>query len=1046
MSHPPYSRSNAGSKRHLLSGTSLPAIVLAATITATGPAIAQEIIGNDATTANLLAPGAGVDIISGNAGDQFGAIDVDSNTLYNSITLTQSETISVFDSVANSNVTGIVTDFEIASSASGTLVFARSATGIAAGHANMHISGDLEGLNDSRGGDLAISAFEGSGDSASSFLAQGSTYMGALSVTAANAVVGNGGDMSMGFGFGNNNDTFDAFGLTVTGGNGLAANNGGDASSSVSVDGTDNNTAIFGAGGIIITAGDGGTTGNGGLSRLTVIGSATIDGAVTVTGGNEGTGTGDGGNASIDFSENAGTVIFNSALTIATGMDTGTGGNAEAIFASATVNANGGVVLSEQQNATATLTLDGNGDQTFNGTITAANDGDGEIFVNSLNGGANTIRFSGAIGTDARRIGTIDIDHNDTVAFQANVFANILEVAAGTTAIFAGATSVLEGTASQAGEVIIGNGTDAAMLTIEGDAEHTGGTTINNLGTLVIDATGAPSTVTGIINGTAGATTTLQTTGNDLVTFQGNVGTVQPISLIDLDTDTTFDLTVSGGEFDIDANMTAAGDLTASGNVDVADTFTALLDSADNAIAGDITGDGSLLLGTGPDELTIGADGQTSTVSIATLGSAAGFDHGSIVIADGAMVTIETTIGAGDSIRAFSTDDGAGTDTVLTINSSDTTAITGFSSLTLGAGTIVLGRNIGDGDTVFSFIGDHTGPVTTANETTTVQLSANFFDGDITFAATNADQSTAIDGDASTNGTIFLTQTALTEFALATAAGTVADSDITITAIARSTSDTADELGISEEDAVAMREAVISTDATGDDEGLDALTTVLNADDDGASAAQAAQTVGTQADTLSGASQTAFATSAEQTSTITARLESVRGLTGFSGGDLPGQYSQQAAYSPQAPASIGGVWGQAFGGFAGADGDSNHAGYDASYGGLIAGIDGMASEDITIGAFGSYSFSSVDGDGAGNSQIDANTFGFGVYAGYAGDSFYLDGFAAYAFSQNNLSRQDILNRTITADYDASQFSVGLAGGVPFEMSSNLVITPNASLT
>lgn len=164
---------------------------------------------------------------------------------------------------------------------------------------------------------------------------------------------------------------------------------------------------------------------------------------------------------------------------------------------------------------------------------------------------------------------------------------------------------------------------------------------------------------------------------------------------------------------------------------------------------------------------------------------------------------------------------------------------------------------------------------------------------------------------------------------------------------------------------------------------------------------------------------------------------------------LFGQYSRQAAYSLQAISSRGGVWGQVFGGFAGADGDSNYAGYDASYGGLIAGVDGMAGDDVTIGVFGSYSFSSVDGDGAGNAQIDASNFGLGVYAGYAGDGFYLDGFAAYAMAQNDLSRTAVVgafSETVTANYDASQFSVGLAGGVPIAISPNLVVTPNASLT
>lgn len=1019
----------------MLSGTSVPAIVLAATITATGSAVAQEITGNDVTTANLLAPGTGVNIISGATGGQFGAIDVNLFPFYNSITLTQSETISVFDSIDNGALTTINTDIDIASSAVGTLVFARSDTGNAAGHANMDIIGDLEGLNDSRGGGLAISGFEQSPLNASSLRIWGSTYMGALSIAAGDAVAGDGSHITATFGIGDN-DAFDAFGVTVTGGNGVAVNTGGNTYVRVAADGTGDNIATFGTGGAVITGGRGGTDGDGGNSQLVIIDSATIAGAVTVTGGDEGTAAGNGGNATIDFSSDAGSVNLTGTLTIATGTDTsavaGAAGNAEAVFDSTTVNANAGVVLSEQQNATAALTLEGTGDQTFNGVITAANDGDGEVGVNNRNGGGETIRFNNTIGTDARRIGTIDIDNDDTVYFQDNVFANIMEVDEGT-AIFAGAMSVLEGTANQAGAVIIGNGSDAAMLTIAGLAAHTGGTTLNDRARLVIDTTGGPVSVSGPVDAAAAdITTTLQTTGGNLVTFGANVGAVQPISLIDVDTDTRFTFVVNAQTIDVGTGITATLDGTST-------------------VTGDITGDGTLAL----DNLSfleLGASGQSSTVSIANLGGV-GADDGRIHIADGAMVTIETSIGAGGNvIETFST--GSADDTVLIINSGTRsggeTAIAGVNTgdLSMGAGTIVLGSNIGNSDTVFSFIGDIF-VVTTANQTTTVQLSANFLEtGDvITLAATRADQSAAFD-DVLGDGELELTQTALTEYTLGIEDGAATGSDITITATARSTSDTADELGISEEEAEALREAVVAAEASGNDELLDALTDVLN-DEDSTGAKVAAQSVGTQSDALGGVVQTAFALIDEQARTITGRLERARSRSGFSDGQLLGYYASADNVTTQAPTSSGGFWGQTLGGIAHSDGDDRVAGWNSAYGGIILGVDGVIGEDFTIGAFGSFNASSIDGDGAGQAQIDTSTFGLGVYAGYVSEGFYVDGFAAYAMAQNDLSRTAVVgafSETVTADYNASQFSVGLAGGVPIEILSNLVITPNASLT
>lgn len=950
-------------KQRLVAGVSASVLALAIAMALPRLAQAQEITGTNAANANLLAPGGAVDIISGTVGGQFGAIDVDGNTFYNSITLTQSETISVFDSNGAGNAASITNDFVIASSASGTLVFARDEQGNAANHANLEIFGNLEGLTGTRGGDLAISAFDQSNNNASQFHVYGSTDMGALSVTAGNAVAGDGGDISAGFGFGSNNDMFDTFALTVTGGNGVAASMGGDASSTVNVDGANNNTAIFGAGGIVITGGQGGVDGNGGLSRLTVIGNATIAGAVTVTGGNEGTNNGSGGAASIDFNDGAGTVTFASTLTIATGTDTGAiagvAGSAEAIFASTTINANGGVVLSEQQDATATLTLDGSslGGQTFNGTIMAANDGDGVIAVENSSVG---VAFASAIGSATARIGTITLTDGDLIEFGGNLFAGAMTTAAG-----------------------IGN------VRFDGDVNATGitpddATTLDFNGNLTIGAddltvSQGDATFAGNVSGVNGGVVILGA-GHD-ATFDGTTTQTVDVAIV-----------TSPGAGDIDVNNTSDGGV----------VFNSTIGDPNGAIF---------------DTLTLGADARaTFNDTVAADALVMGADSG---------VTINNDAAAGTPMMVLRGDQG----------------------LTVANGSIDLGRDVGGGDIVFE-LGNTGEDLVVAGATlggTVVNVSASFLVGTGAGAITLIDDNAALAGTVETNnapgtgmgelGQFTVTDTALTDFALVTAAG---GQDLTITATARTASETADELGISEEDAVALRRAVISTDATGDDEGLDALTDVLNADDDGASAARAARQVGTQEETLGGASEVSFQASGEMFDAITDRLQGSQ--SGFSAGDLDGPYSPQAATSARS------IWGQAFGGVATADGETNLAGWDAAYGGMMVGIDGNITDDLTLGAFGSYSFASVDGDGAGNAQIEANSFSLGVYAGYAGEGFYLDGFAAYALSQNDLSRQDILNRTITADYSASQVSFGLAGGVPIDVSSSVVITPNASLT
>jgi outer membrane autotransporter protein len=583
-------------------------------------------------------------------------------------------------------------------------------------------------------------------------------------------------------------------------------------------------------------------------------------------------------------------------------------------------------------------------------------------------------------------------------------------------------------TAAWTGGLTVGGGTTVTTFTLQGTLADETNVTLNDMATFVVDSTTGPQAVNSTIAAAANATTTVRTTGANGVSFNVGavVGAVEAISTLDIDTNTLFFDDVSGGA------------------LDVADTFTATLDGTANAITGDITGAGTLALGSN-DTLTLGANGATSTVSIANLGGSSAV-QGNIAFAAGSMVTINSTIGSAGahSIANFTLDDA---NTTVTINSTDTEAVTGDGDLTLGAGTLILGSNIGAGDTVFEFTSEN-GLITTANDTLSVQVAVNFTTGEIILADTNFDQSAAHDGDAS-NGEITVVNNALTTYTVDV--GDNGNNLTQIAIIANATTDTqaAANLGVSSEQASALRQALASATAAGDTTGLDALTTAINAG--GTQAQQAAQQVGVQGETLGGGSQVAFQTTSRQQGVTSNRLAGFRSgdarfvsafaaaETGFSGGD----YS--APYSAQAPRYTNAFWFQGFGGIADADGNVGLAGYDAAFGGAMIGVDGLVSDNFTIGAFGSYTHSSVDGDGAGNAQLDANTYAIGVYAGYTGESFYLDGFASYAGSDNDVSRT-ALGQTITATYDASQFSVGLAGGVPIEVSSNIFITPNASLT
>jgi autotransporter family porin len=713
---------------------------------------------------------------------------------------------------------------------------------------------------------------------------------------------------------------------------------------------------------------------------------------------------------------------------------------------------------------TVNLTFDASGaTQTINSAISVADDGDvASLIIANSAGAASTTTFTDTVTLGAADTISIGGAVGTTAVFQANVTAPggisldatnadatlVLGASGATTTVTGnldvadttnGATlSIADGAnVTLAGDVdstaawdgiTIGGGTTATTFTLQGDMADDAPITINDQGRFVIDATGGARTLTGAtttINAdAAGSTVTLETVGDAAdgngVTINGTVGNTGAIDTLTMGDDTTFAESVVGGV------------LTAATNVLVT------LQGAANALTGNVTGDGSLVIGDGAtDVLSLGGGaGTTSTVSIANLDG-----PGDIAIVAGSAVTISTTVGDGVAISDFTLD---AADTSLTINAAGTEAVTGGGNLTLGEGTLILGSNIGAGDTVFEFTADG-GLVTEANDTLTVQLSANFTTGQIILADTGADQTAAHD-DVTGDGEISVTSTALTTYTLGDGGD---NTEIAITAAATTTAQAATTLGVTTGQADALRQAVTSADTAGDTSGLDSLSTALNAG--GTQATAAAQQVGVQGETLAGGAQTAFSAAGAQQTVTGNRLAGARGgdarfasafassESGFSGGDLDGFYAAPG------PRYANAFWIEGFGGIANADGDTLNAGYDAGFGGGMIGVEGAVTDTITLGAFGSYTYAMVDGDGAGNAELESNSFGVGVYGSYTTQSFYVDGFASYASSQNDANRT-AFGQAITADYDASQFALGAAAGVPIEVAQGIFITPNASLT
>lgn len=683
------------------------------------------------------------------------------------------------------------------------------------------------------------------------------------------------------------------------------------------------------------------------------------------------------------------TTTFNDTITLRAG-DTITIGASDVTTANfmADVVAPGGITLSGNAATTATFA----DDVTANITLDAT-------------GGAQTLTL-GASGATTTATGSIDVTNT---TFGANF------------AIADGANVTLAGDINAAvpwvNPITVGGGTTVTTFTVQGNIAANSDITLNDLATLVIDSTAASRSALSAINAdAAGSTVTLQTVGTatdgNVVTINGVVGSVQAIDVFTLGDDVTFSQAVSGGT------------LSAAADVDV--TL-----EANSAITGDITGAGNLVVGNAAhDRLTLGGGaGTSSTVSIAGIGG-----QGDIFIAGGSSVTFNSTYVGTAVTSDFDMWEAGST---LTINSTGTTAITLPGTLTLDAGTIVLGSKIGAGDTVFD-VGD----LDQLGVDTTVQLSVAFTNGAITFV-----DSVANEADELPN--LVLVNNALATYAWSTVAEDAATDNLVIDATARTAADTATQLGVSSQVANTVLQAVTSASTAGDTTGLNALSAEINAG--GTRATQAANQIGVQGDVVGASSGIAFQISGQQYDLASNRLGGLRGAsdgrfasafsaaeTGFSGGDLDGFY----AYPPQ---TRGSIWFEGFGGIASADGDTNAAGYDAAFGGATIGIDGTISDQVTVGVLGAYTASSVDGDGAGNAQMDANTYQVALYGSYTTDDFYLDGFAGYAYADNELTRTAV-GQTITADYSSSQFTAGLAGGVPLAVGSQVYITPNASLT
>lgn len=400
---------------------------------------------------------------------------------------------------------------------------------------------------------------------------------------------------------------------------------------------------------------------------------------------------------------------------------------------------------------------------------------------------------------------------------------------------------------------------------------------------------------------------------------------------------------------------------------------------------------------------------------------------GTIQIAEGSAVTINAAVTGSGKFAS------TGANTVLTINTVDATSVT-QGSISLDQGMLILGTNIGDGDTIFAGDLSHGGTAPTL-----VQVSENFQEGIIVLVNSDTDESANV-------ANFNVVDTDLVDYVIRSRQGdaSVIELFAQLSAIQNP--------GIAVSQFAALEQALAAAIVIGDTTIIMAIRDAIAVGTQSESAL--AGQISVQQSSVGAGARVGFQVAGDQQQIAGNRLTGRRGATdarfasafsetGFAGGD-----PITSTLSPNEPRYAGSIWMQAYGGVAEAEGNSIAAGYDASFGGAMIGIDGAISDTVAIGVFGGYSLADVDGDGSGNAQLETSSYSAGVYGSYTGENFYLDAFGSFTYGENETARTLTLVGTnrYAGSYDSEQISLAISGGVPVELAPSVFITPNASLT
>ena len=278
------------------------------------------------------------------------------------------------------------------------------------------------------------------------------------------------------------------------------------------------------------------------------------------------------------------------------------------------------------------------------------------------------------------------------------------------------------------------------------------------------------------------------------------------------------------------------------------------------------------------------------------------------------------------------------------------------------------------------------------------------------------------------------------------AANSAGNGSTVVTATVKAAGTTASELGVTNNKAVALKQALLAAidDTNADSTAEDSFTNALNGINglSATSDTELANQVGAQSDGTAGSISATRVMTGTVQGIVSSRMASLRSGDAYIAGVAAGDGVSKKSGFLQ-------VFGSDVTQKNTALGSGTEFGYNSETVGVALGFDGMTDNGSTIGLSLSNSYTDVAGKGPGKSTNDIESYTASIYLDKVTENGYVEGSITYGINDNATTRKiDTagLSRTYKGAYDSEQVSLKIGAGVPSEMGNGNFITAFGSIT